>query len=467
MRLTSAFKSGIFNLIFQFLFLTIMFLLGFESRLGVHQGLRFLILTSMVLVSGLVWVWFFYLQDRREPEPIPNIIATFIAGMAAWALLGHPLINLIYQANEWIHASMFLFVQGSFLVKAMIFSLVLFGFIRFGIMPLKEFDEPVDGMIYGAVTGAGYAVAQAVQELWSHPDYTLFVIAYIITTKVMAFSAVGSLMGYYIGKAKFLKRSFQLHSVMGVTLGILLLGFYFVINEFLFVVGLPQVFWLSFVFTMIYTLLILIFCTFKMKRLTRSRPEKSRRHRFQFRPLMLVYTAGLFITGSVIAANGCGGLQYINSQYGISFNYPHTLSSPGFQELSQGFHLISSSTETLFSRNHTGHPRFRLKLEIKKDAGKLDNSQLMSYISFPKPESMRIQNVVIDQKRGKRIAWSYLEVPSLKSVEFPTLIKVITDIIPVKNSHFIFTFTAPSSEFEAAIIKYNKIVSGLSWTKKG
>ncbi len=466
MQLTNSFKSGIFNLIFQLLFLAIMFQLGFESRLGVPQGLRFLILASMALVSGLVWVWFFYLQDRRKPEPISYIIATFIAGMAAWALLGHPLVNLIYQANEWIHASMSLFVQGSFLVKAMVFSLVLFGLIRFGIMPLKEFDEPVDGMVYGAVTGAGYAVAQAVQELWSHPDYTLFVIAYIITTKVMAFSAVGSLMGHYIGKAKFLKKSFQMYSVMGVTLGILLLGSYFVINEFLFVAGLPQVFWLSFIFTMFYTILILIFCTFKMKRLTRIRPDKSRRHHFQLRPLMLVYTAGLFITGSVIAANGCGGLQYINSQYGISFNYPHTLSSPGFQGLSRNFHLSSSNTETLFSRNHTGHPRFRLKLEVKKDAGKLDNSQLMSYISFPKTESMRIQNVVIGQKRGKRIAWSYLEAPSLKSVEFPTLIKVITDIIPFKNSHFIFTFTTPSSEFEAGIIKYNRIVSGLSWTGK-
>ena len=297
MRLKHIFKTGIFNVIFQFLFVAIMFLLGSESRLEFSQGPRFLILAFMVLVSGLIWTCFFYFQDRREPEPIPYIIGTFFAGMTAWALVGNPLISIIFQTKEWIHASMFLFIQGSFLVKGMVFSLVLFGIIRFGIMPMKEFDEPVDGMVYGAVTGAGYAVALTIQELWSHPDYTLFTMAYIITTGVMVFSAVGSLTGYYIGKAKFIKRNFQLHSVLGVTLGILLLGLYYIINEFLFVAALPQVFWISFIFTMLYTILILLFCTFKMKRLTGKKPEKSRRQRFQFRPLMLVYYIGLFLTG--------------------------------------------------------------------------------------------------------------------------------------------------------------------------
>lgn len=443
-----------------------MFLLGSESRLGVSQGARFLILSIMVLVSGLIWVWFFYLQDRREPEPIPYIIVTFVGGLTAWTLLGHPLINIIFQTNEWIHASVLLFIQGSFLVKGTVFSLVLFGFIRFGIMPLKEFDEPVDGMVYGAVIGAGYAVARTIQVLWAHPDYTLFTMAYLITTGVMIFSAVGALMGYYIGKAKFIKRNFQLHSVLGVTLGILLLGFYYVTNEFMFVAALPQVFWLSFFFTILYTVLILLFCTYKMKRLTEGKPEKSRRQRFQFRPLMLVYTIGLFLTGSVIAINGCGGAQYFNSQYGISFNYPHSLSSPVFQGLSRGFIITGNRTEILFNRKNNGPPGFQLTLKIRKGAGKLENSQLMSYISFPKTENIQIQNIVIGRRRGKRIAFSYLKNPDLKSVEFPVLIKVVTDIIPVRNNHIIITFSAASSQFEAGFRKYHKIISTLRWTVK-
>jgi RsiW-degrading membrane proteinase PrsW (M82 family) len=464
MRLKHIFKTGIFNVIFQFLFIAIMFVLGSESRLEFSQGPRFLILASMVLISGLIWIWFFYLQDRREPEPIPYIIGSFVAGMTAWTLLGNPLINIIFQTNEWIHASMLLFIQGSFLIKGMVFSLVLFGIIRFGIMPMKEFDEPVDGMVYGAITGAGYAVALTIQELWGHPDYTLFAMAYTITTGVMVFSAVGSLMGYYIGKAKFIKQNFQLHSVMGVTLGILLLGFYTIINEFLFISALPRVFWISFIFTMLYAILILIFCTSKMKRLTGTKPKKSRRQRFQFKPLMLVYSIGLFLTGSIIAINGCGGTQYFNSQYGISFNYPHSLSSPVFQGLPHGLIMTDSSTEILFNRKHNGPPDFQLTLKIRKDMGKLENHQLMSYISFSKIENMQVQNIEIGRRRGKRITCSYLMTTGQKSVEFPTLIKVVTDIIPIKNNHMVLTFSASSSEFEAGFRKYQKIISTLSWT---
>ncbi|MCK4835036.1 MAG: PrsW family intramembrane metalloprotease [Candidatus Aminicenantes bacterium] len=467
MRLKYIYRTGIFNLIIQLLFLVTMYLWGYETRLGSDQSLRFILLATMALLSGFIWVWFFYLQDRKEPEPIPYILTSFVAGMAAWTLFAHPLTNIIYQINEWIHASILLFIQGSFFVRGMIFSLLLFALIRFVFMPLKEFNETVDGMVYGAVIGAGYAVAMVIQNIWNHPDYTLFAIAYIITTRVLIHSAVGSLMGYLIGQAKFKKQNFHLSAALAVTIGILLVGTYYIITELLFISGFTHTFWLSFFFVLIYTLLILGFCVFQMKRLTAKKSKRPRHSRFQFRPLMIVYTIGLLVTGSVISHYGYRGVQYANSEHGIFFRYPHSLSSYSFRGISENLIITPGNTETLFRRINSRYPHFEFSLEVKKEVKGIDNNQLISTVSIPKTESYQVQDVVINEKKGKRIIYSFLQTPQNKSIEFPSLFKAINDIIPVKNRIFILSLISPCGEFEDALVQYKKIVSSLYWKKKG
>ena len=467
MRLKSIYKSGFLNLAIQLLFLIGMYLWGFETRLVPGHSLRFILLATMALVSGFVWVWFFYLQDRTQPEPLPYLMVSFLSGRAAWSLFAHPLTNSIYQINEWIHASMLLFIQGSIFVRGMIFSLLMFTLIRFVFMPLKEFNEAVDGMVYGAIIGAGYAVAMVIQDIWSQPDYTLFTIAYIITTRVLIHSTVGSLMGYLIGKAKFQKKNFHLSAALAVTMGIVLVGIYYIITELLFLSGFSHVFWFSFFFVFIYSILILGFSILQMKRLTADKPKKPRQSRFQFRPLMIVYSIGLLITGSVISHYGFSGVQYANTDYGILFHYPHSLSSYKFHSLAKNHFITPANTETLFRRTNSVTPHFEFSLEVKNLAKAIRGIELISVVSLPKTESYGVQDVVINKRKGKRIIYSFLKNPPGESGEFPSLYQAIKDIIPVKNRIFIFSLISNCGEFEGALVEYQKILSSLRWIKKG
>jgi hypothetical protein len=358
---------------------------------------------------------------------------------------------------------MLLFVLGSFFINGMVFPLLLFGFLRFVFMPLKEFDEPVDGMVYGAVVGAGYAVVKSLHSLWQLPDYTLFTIAYVITTQVLIYSGVGSITGYFFGLAKFQKRNLQFFSVMGVSVGMVLLGIYHIFTEFLFLFGFTHAFWLSFAFTLFYALLIFGYCVIKMRRLTEKRAKKPRRSRFFLRPAMIFYSLVLFITAAVISNYGNSGKRYINANNRICFTYPHTLSFYSFQESNRNISIADNNIEMLFNRENQGYPNFHFSLEIQKKEDRLHHSELTSYISVPKTESLLIENTVVNQKPGKRIVYSYLDRSMTMSTEFPILIKVITDIIPVKNRLFIFTFSAAGCDFETGKTKYKKIISSVRW----
>jgi len=465
MRLKSLFRTGIFNLIFQLLFITVMFFLGFEARIEMDSSFRFIILGTMVLISGFIWVWFFYLQDRREPEPIPYIITSFIAGMAIWALCAHPLLNIIFLINDWIHASTLLFILGSFLVKGVVFSLLMFGLLRYGFIPLKEFDEPVDGMVYGAVIGAGYAAVMVLYNLWQQPDYTLFIIVYTITTQVLAHSGIGSLIGYLIGQAKFHKKNLNSFSLQGVTVGIFLIGLYHLITEFLFVSGFTYAFWMSFVFTMIYALLILFFCMFKMRHLIQKKTPKPRRLGFRFKTVMIVYTLILLTAASVLSHYGQKGKYYENRDYGIGFTYPHSLSTYSFQGIAHEINISSNRVKMLFCRENTISPKFQFSLKVHKKTKELNEPEWLSYITHPKTESFLLNDIEVKGYRGKRISYSYLENPKTKQIKFPSLVKVIIDVIPQKKEIFIFTYSTSDNNFESGMIKYQKILSSVNWRK--
>ena len=419
----------------------------------------------MVLISGSVWVGFFYLQDRREPEPIPYIITSFMTGIGAWALVAHPLLNIVFRTGEWIHASTLLFVMASFLIKGSLFSLLICCGLYFFFIPLKEFDEPVDGMVYGAVIGAGYAVSKVIYSLWIHPETTLFTMAYLITTQVLIHSAVGSLIGYLTGQAKFLKKNLQGVSIIGVMIGIVLIGIYHLLNEFIFVSGFPHAFWLSFASTVIYTIIILIFCVIKMRHLTEKRPPKPRRINFNLTALLIIYVIVLLMVASVISVHGRKGKRFEDPEYKLSFQYPHSLSSYSFHGVIRDASLSSSSFKTIFYKKNKNYPKFHLSVKVQEKKGKLDISSLTSYVTLSKTETFRIEDITIGKKNGKRIRWSYLEKPSPKPGDFPILNKIITDIIPIRNHLFIFTFRASGDEFEAGINRYGKILKSVRWNK--
>ncbi|RMG32886.1 MAG: PrsW family intramembrane metalloprotease [Methanobacteriota archaeon] len=119
---------------------------------------------QIVALSGLftlLTIVFYYRKDKYEPEPFTRIILAFFLGVLSVipALIGELLIALIggaltfgLLASEPILA-IFIAPPVEELSKAM---MVIY------LSRHRDFDGPLDGLIYGAMVGSGFAMAENV-----------------------------------------------------------------------------------------------------------------------------------------------------------------------------------------------------------------------------------------------------------------------------------------------------------------
>lgn len=462
MKLENILKTGLVNSIFQILYLLFMFIVGYSISLSGHPSFKFLLLVVIIFVPSFIWTLFFYLQDRAEPEPASYIISAFIAGMAAASLGAIPLFNIIFHVQEWIYASTSLFILGSFFIKGFAASFFLYIVLRYGFYPLKEFNQPPDGMIYGATVGAGFAFVTSLYYLWNHPSFTLFVVAFTATVNILAYSAVGSLIGYMMGRSKFQGKNIDISSTIGVLLGIILLGIYHILGELFFLSGIQHAFWLCFILVLIYSLIIQSFCFFKIKKQIKRGIEKEinvakKPDRFTILIILIFLLVAVFLSHL-----GSSGKKYNNEEYGISFSYPHSLSPFSLFGGEQPKISLPPVSEILFS-GENNDPFFLFSVKFDSKENYEGDRGLLRYVEVSQTENFRIEDYDLGHKKGTRILYSYLERTLDDPNDFPRLFRVVSDIISHKEKIFILTYKADSAQFDDGFVLYTKILKSLEW----
>ena len=111
------------------------------------------------VIPSLALVYFFVSLDRF-PEPKKVIIITFILGVLITipaGILNSYLSQIIYD-NLYYNAyynEIDIFVVGPLVEEILKFTIILFYCSR-----LDEFDEPMDGLVYGATAALGFAMAE-------------------------------------------------------------------------------------------------------------------------------------------------------------------------------------------------------------------------------------------------------------------------------------------------------------------
>ncbi len=153
---------------------------------------------ALALVPSLLLVRYFQLHDAY-PEPSRQIWRTFFLG----ALTIVPVLLLTYPMFKIVPIPENPFARGvviSFLFAAIpeeLFKLLVL--TRFS-MRHRTFDEPMDGIVYGAVVGQGFAALENV--LYSVSGGAGLAISRAFTA-VPAHAVMGVIMGHYIGRARF------------------------------------------------------------------------------------------------------------------------------------------------------------------------------------------------------------------------------------------------------------------------
>lgn len=157
-----------------------------------------IILLSVAIAPGLALFSYFYLRNEISNEPSKTLFHTFIYG----AILTFPILFIQHVFMEEQ------IVQSSF-VRNVLFSSTFEEFFKWLILVMAiyqhvEFDDPYDGILYGASISLGFATVENILYLFTYGVHTAFIRALL---PVSSHAIFGVVMGYYLGRAKFVSDS--------------------------------------------------------------------------------------------------------------------------------------------------------------------------------------------------------------------------------------------------------------------
>jgi protease PrsW len=172
----------------------------------VHPQLQGLTLDAvgivLAIVPAAIWLTFFYRRDRREPEPRSMVVGVAVLGALVGAAVVLPLLSDVFDVASWLPRSPAVDLIGSILVVGAIESFAVYGAVRFSVYGSAEFDERVDGVVYGSAAGVGLAVALNVAFVVESGGTDLGSGAIRIVMTALAQGAFGGVIGYFLGRHK-------------------------------------------------------------------------------------------------------------------------------------------------------------------------------------------------------------------------------------------------------------------------
>jgi protease PrsW len=166
---------------------------------------------ALAIVAGaapsLFLLTFFYLRDRWEREPLHRVLLAFGLGTYAMAAArGLAFTVLGFLPPDWLSSG----TEAARLFE----SFVLAGYIEesakaivlfTSIYHWDDFDEPLDGVVYGVAVSLGFATLENVFYIAQQQsiDRGLTIVWQRALFAVPAHALFGGAMGFYAGKSKF------------------------------------------------------------------------------------------------------------------------------------------------------------------------------------------------------------------------------------------------------------------------
>jgi RsiW-degrading membrane proteinase PrsW (M82 family) len=238
-------------------FLLIAGLVGFvliawlvELVAGLHEAVNLgpLLAAAMAAIPAVFWLGFFYLMDRHEPEPKQLVVGVCVLG----ALIAAPLADFMQSqavppvalAAQGLSPFSLDRVLHAVLIAGLAQEMCKYAVVRYTIYMSREFDEPMDGIVYMMACGTGFAVWVNYHRLsdQNHEVYLSIGAAQAVVT-TLAHASFAGLLGYMLGRAKFSRRSARVRGVL-LMLGLLgaaaLNGQFTIVKDWILQRGLAQ-----------------------------------------------------------------------------------------------------------------------------------------------------------------------------------------------------------------------------------
>ena len=177
------------------------------------------ILPSIILVT-------YFVKSDKFKEPTFQIIKVFFLGILITIpafFLNTYLGNFLEDKTNIAEA-----LIGSFLTAAPVEEGLKFFILFYFVYKMKDFNEPIDGIVYGVCVSLGFATLENIYYVYALSDY--FETTSLSLAIARAFSAVpahaafGAFMGYFFMKYSFIAKKDNLF--FSIIIPLFLHGFY-------------------------------------------------------------------------------------------------------------------------------------------------------------------------------------------------------------------------------------------------
>ena len=180
-----------------------------------------IVLTALsAIIPSLLLLWYFYERDLN-PEPRAVLIKTFLLGI----LIVVPVIIFCLPLRVFSSQLDHPILAG--LYSALLCAAVPEEFFKFLVVTRYSarnpaFDEPMDGVVYGATASLGFATLENILYV-AHGGWIVAVARAF--TAVPCHACLGAIMGYYVGQARFNTRQ-KVSGRTGLLVAVILHGLY-------------------------------------------------------------------------------------------------------------------------------------------------------------------------------------------------------------------------------------------------
>jgi protease PrsW len=181
-----------------------------------------LLLAAATLPSMAIAYWI-YRQDHHESEPSRMLLWAFVCGCASTipAIFLQSFFKHLENPNSLFDTAIF-----AFGVVGLSEELAKYYLLRRFVYPQKDFNEPIDGIVYGVMVGLGFATLENVMYVLNAGENGFSTALARAFTAVPAHAAFGVLMGAYVGLAKFIPEKAGIYTIIGVGLAVFFHGAY-------------------------------------------------------------------------------------------------------------------------------------------------------------------------------------------------------------------------------------------------
>jgi protease PrsW len=197
-----------------------------EQVAGLHHPVHLgpVLASVMACVPAVLWLGFFYLMDRHEPEPKQLVLGVSVLG----ALIAAPLAEFILAhavpqpaVHHDLDALSLERILKAVLIVGLAQEMSKYAVVRYTIYMSREFDEPMDGIVYMMACGTGFAVWTNFHWLHTQDRIYLSTGAANCVVTTLAHASFAGALGYVMGRAKFSRRRAPVRGalIMGGLLG--------------------------------------------------------------------------------------------------------------------------------------------------------------------------------------------------------------------------------------------------------